>query len=213
MEAFRIFCAPLPKMEIAVLAGGLYVLSRAMEKTVPSGIPLDPSAEALHANLRMTPAEFFKEEYIARGAQAPPYANQAYRLPWTCTRPPYYVAHQVPCDVDPVASAYTLLINGQDHVRREVAQDFDAAQTTWSRHRSGANWNAFTPEIPIQDADGSLRWTNRMGFQWLPKEPSDTDYQEAGMLAKALPGAPALFTPDATFMTAPGLDFRYGEVN
>ena len=44
----------------------------------------------------------------------------------------------------------------------------------------------------------------------MPRNPTDSDWNEAGLIAKQLPPNPQLFTPDAYYYTNPGQNFRYG---
>jgi hypothetical protein len=198
-------------MELAVLGAGAY-LATALFAEKP--VVVAPTQEQLMQSMLEDPAALFMHEYRERGAIAPSGSSVAMRLPWDKVRPPYYIAETATGGPNnhPTERVYKCLVNASEHERHDIAQEFYSARPHYARKRGQALWTAFTREISVPDEDGGTRSTQRQGFQWMPPNPTDSDWNEAALLAKALPGDPTLFTPDSTFMTAPGVTWRYGGV-
>jgi hypothetical protein len=196
-------------MELAVLgAGAALAVALFTEQTVQ----VAPTDAQLRQHVLEDPASLFMHEYRERGAIAPSHSSVANRLPWDQNHPPYYIAQTATGGPNqhPTERVYKSLVNATEHERKDIAQEFYSARPHYARKRGQAIWTAFTREISVTDEDGALRSTDRQGFQWMPPNPTDSDWNEAALIAKALPGDPTLFTPDAAFMTAPGLSWRYG---
>jgi len=155
-----------------------------------------------------TPYELFAHEFRDKGAIAPGHAAIRGRMPWDENFPPYYVAQQVPGGPNdhPFSRTHTALLNAYEHRRQEVAIEFAAHRDNVARKRSQPVWTAFTDEL---DLDG--RSTNHVGFRWLPPDPTDSDWNEAALLARALPPNSNLYTPEGAYMTASGVPWRYGQ--
>lgn len=196
-------------MEVIALAGGAYLASALFANTP---VKVAPTEAELAAQMLERPADLFMHEYRERGAIAPSGSSVASRMPWNPLFPPYYIAQTATGGPNnrPTERVYKSLVNASEHERHNIAQEFHAARPHYARKRGQALWTAFSREIKAPDADGSTRTTEAQGFQWMPPNPTDSDWNEAALLAKALPGDPRLYTPDANFMTAPGLPFRYG---
>ena len=197
-------------MELAVLGAGAYLASALFAE---QPVQVAPTQAELAQKMLEDPAQLFMHEYRERGAIAPSGSSVAMRLPWDKNFPPYYIAQTATGGPNnhPTERVYKSLINASEHERKDIAQEFYSARPHYARKRGQAIWTAFTSEISVQDEDGGRRSTERQGFQWMPPNPTDSDWNEAALLAKALPGDPTLFTPDSTYMTAPGLSWRYGD--
>lgn len=199
-------------MELAVLGAGVYLASALLDQG--KQIVVDPTENEMQHSMLETPREALLHQYREYGAPAPSFNTTRGRLPWDPNFPPYYVSQTAPGgpNEDPVSRVHTLIANGIEHERQDVQATFNSARAHHARKRGGAVWYAFNDELTLDDADPSQppRNTNRLGFSWLPANPTDSDYNEAGLIANALPGDPMLFTPDATYMTNSGMPFRHG---
>jgi hypothetical protein len=197
-------------MELAVLAAGAYGASHLFAAKQPV---VNPTQAQLAAESLESPAKLFMHEYRERGALKQVGAAQSVRMPWNPQRMPYYIAQTASGgpNNNPTQRVYQSLINASEHERMDLAQEFAAARPHYARKRGAPLWTAFTREISVADNEGRMRATDRQGFSWLPPNPTDSDWNEAALFAKAMPGDPNLFTPDSTFMTAPGVPWRYGD--
>jgi len=196
-------------MELAVLAGGAYVAS-ALFANQP--VVVAPTEAELNERMLEDPASLFMHEYRERGAIAPNGTSVAGRVPWDKNFAPYYIAQTATGGPNqhPTERVYRSLVNASEHERHNIAQEFSSARPHYARRRGQKLWTAFNRELSVEDVDGTRRSTNSQGFSWMPPNPTDTDWNEAALFAKALPGDPRVYTPDATFMTAPGVTWRYG---
>ena len=172
-----------------------------------------PTHEEMAQRMLATPSELFRYQYEQAGAPRPSYLSPVIRVPWETSRPPYYIAQTAPGGPNekPTERLYNLMINTQEHEREDLAGEMYASQTHYARKRGQATWQAFDRELAVRDVDGKLRATQHQGFQWLPPNPTDSDWNEAALIAKQLPPNPALFAPDGSYMTAPGLSWRFGD--
>lgn len=197
-------------MELLAIGASAFLASALVNKGAQPEI--DPPTKQMFQTMLETPREGYLHELRERGAFAPSSVTSRGRLPWDERFPPYYVSQTAPGgpNEQPVERLYTLLANGIEHERQDVQEEFSAARTHYARKRGAAPWFAFNDELHITDVSGEQRPTNRLGFQWMPPNPTDTDWNEAGLFAKALPGDPTLFTPDSTWMTNSGMPFRNG---
>jgi len=197
------------KMELAVLGAGAYLASSmfANEKT-----PVTLTPEQERERMLESPADLFMHEFRERGAIRPRFGAQVARNPWDPAHPPYYTSQTAPGgpNVAPTERLYQVIVNASEHERHDLAQELHSNYAHYARKTAVPVWTAFSREVGVPDTDGGVRSTYSQGFQWLPPNPTDSDWNEAALLAKQLPGDPQLFTPDATYMTAPGLAFRYG---
>ena len=156
-----------------------------------------------------TPEEFLRKEYKRAGMIAPVNGHVHQRLPWDPANPPYDIwkpsddeEHKNPSD-----RMYDYAVAAQEHYRKDYEQQLDAGYEYYIQRRGGAIVNTFTRELHNPN-DPSMR-TGFINHSWLPPNPQDADYVRAGELARRLPRDPSLFSPDSTFMNAPGLPFRY----
>lgn len=175
---------------------------------------LHKSPEELRESHLQTPYELELSQSMVLGAIAPPYGSVRGRAPWNPNFPPYYVSKEVPASPADasVDAIYSLMANATEYNRQTTTEHASRARTHFARHRAAPLWNAFTDEVVVRDPHGPSRRTDRVGFSWMPRNPTDSDWNEAGLIAKSLPRDPELFAPDGYYMTAPGLPFRYGGI-
>jgi len=194
-----------------VLGAGVYLAKQLLD--VGSAPQLELSDEKMESKMLEKPYDFVLHEYRERGAIAPTFGATRARVPWNPNMPPYYIARDCPYGPNdsPAMHAWLALANAQEHARLETALDFQCSRPQFARKRGQAIWQGFTEEITVKDADPRVqsRTTNHVGFQWLPPNPTDSDWNEAALIAKQLPPNPVLFTPDAFYYTAPGQEFRH----
>lgn len=200
--------------DVALLLGAGVYLAQSMFKVDTAGLeerserPLTQFLEPLR--------EMVIHEGRENGIIAPSYNNVAARVPWTPANPYVYVWQSDsngPTDRS-VERAYQLFANRLEHEREDVSEQIMRGRDYFPRKVGNSLWTAFTDEISLTDQrDGSKYTTNHASLQWLPNNPTDYDYTDAAAMAKQLPPDPLLFTPDSTFMTAPGLPFRHGVGN
>lgn len=174
---------------------------------------LEERSEQQNTGMLQNLRDFMMQEARENGTIAPAYNNVACRTPWTPAKPPVYTWQadsKGPMDRT-TEKAYELIANRREHEREDVEEQIMRGRQYFPRKVSQALWHAFTPEIHLWDqADGSVLRTKHTQLQWLPNNPTDYDYTDAGAMGKALPPNPELFAPDAFYFTAPGLPFRYG---
>jgi hypothetical protein len=199
-------------MELGILGAGLYLANSLLQ---PEKQPkLDETKAELEQSMLESPYQMNLHEMRERGAIAPSFGATRARMPWDPNFPPYYVAQTAVGgpNESPTERIYHVLANAAEHERLEIAEEFAHHRQHYARKRGQAIWSAFNEELHIRDSDPRVpaRTTDHVGFQWLPPYPTDSDWNEAALLARALPPNPELFTPDAVYMNAPGLPFRYG---
>jgi len=189
-------------MELLVLGAGVTLANALVNRKDPQ-----PDLGATD-RLIEAPRDLFEHEFRERGAIALGHAPLRGRMPWDESLPPYYIAQQVPNGPTdaPVTRLHNVMLNAYDHRRREIEEEFQAHRMNVARKRSQPIWTAFTDELHL---DG--RSTNQVGFRWLPPDPTDSDWNEAALLARALPPNPDLYTPEGNYLTAPGVEWRYGQ--
>lgn len=192
--------------ELLVLGAGVYlasVFSDHGEKRC-----LDEKLDA--NNVIEQPRELFMHQAREGGVVAPNHASVAGRVPFDVNNPPYLIARRDgPSHTEnPTENLYSNIANALEHQRLDVEAEAAAARMPVARKRGGAIVTTFTRELS-NPADPSMR-TGLINWSWMPPNPTDSDYQEAGALVQAIPPNPELFTPDAYYFTAPGQQFRHG---
>lgn len=155
-----------------------------------------------------TPENWLMAEARVRGIIAPQFQSTAARVPWDPMKPPYHMhragdLHQE----EPCETTYQLITNALGHRRVDFEAALAGNRPVYQQKTQQAIYNGFTGEMS-NPADPSMR-TMHMQWGWLPKNPTDSDYSDAGAIAKVLPPDPSLFTPDSYYTTAPGMPFRY----
>jgi hypothetical protein len=200
-------------MELAVLGLGAYLAKSLLDN---GGQPLvDESKEEMQKTMLESPYEMNLHEMRTRGALAPSFGATRARMPWDPSFPPYYIASTATGgpNESPTERIFHSLANAQEHERLDVAEQIMHHRPHYARKKGQAIWSAFNEELHLEDADPSVppRSTDHVGFQWMPPNPTDSDWNEAALLTRAMPPNPVLFTPDAYYMTAPGQPFRHGQ--
>lgn len=195
-------------MELLALGAVAYLV---IKQGVDEGIDEAIDGEVDKAEEKFDSYRTHVEEMRAVGGWAPFHAANRGQTPWPVTMPPYYIAPDVHGVLDSPAERIraALAIPGE-HERSDVAEQALNGREHFARRGRAPIWTAFTREISVADVDGSRRSTDRLGFSWMPPDPTDSDWNEAGQIARALPGIDELMTPDATFLNVPGMNFRYG---
>lgn len=199
-------------MELLALAGATY-LAKDLFKAEP--IQLQETPEELDATMLERPYDFNMHEMRRLGAIMPQFGATRGRVPWSTEFPPYYIAPDAAAsgpNCAPAERVYTLLANAEEHNRLDVMEEAARGRHHYARKTGVPLWTGFTRDVTLHDPDPHVapRNTGRLGFSWMPPNPTDSDWNEAGLIAKALPPNPTLFTPDSTYMTAPGQLFRHG---
>lgn len=196
------------KMELLALGAGAYLAQSLFKADPVQLVENDPNGifeRFYDLNLM---------EMNKYGAIMPQFGANRGRVPWSREFPPYYIAPDVtygPMDA-PASRTYTVLANAMEHERVATMEQAVRAREHFVRKSGVPLWTAFTREITLLDSDPTApaRTTDRLGFQWMPTNPTDSDWNEAALIGKALPPDPELFTPDSTYMTASGMPFRHG---
>jgi len=198
-------------MELLALGAGVYLAHDLFQAPLTQ---LEKTRAEELATIIERPYELNLHEMRHLGAIMPKFGATRARVPWNPAFPPYYIAPDIehgPHD-SPTERTYTLLANAQEHERLDTMEEAARGRRHFIRKTHQPLWNAFSRELVVHDPDPAVapRTTNRLGFQWMPTNPTDSDWNEAGLIGKALPPNPTLFTPDSVHMTAPGMPFRHG---
>jgi hypothetical protein len=179
----------------------------------PPGRPANPTKQQeFHGTVDSSLADMYMHNAREWGIPAPNYQMTTQRLPFTVgDLGPYY--QWLPGDNhmdSPVEDAYRRMSNALSHYQTDFEEAFVANRPQVPRKSAQPVYTGFTNEMTMRGADGRAYTTDRMNWQWMPTDPSDSDYSDAmGLMAKYAPADPTLFTASADFMTAPGVDWRY----
>lgn len=180
----------------------------APREVIPSSLPFRPLGGP-----NVVSDLFFTESQV-NGTIAPAYGAGANRIPFKQGAGEPFFAH-VPgrsSAESPVTNTYIQIENANHLAQVDFEQSRAASRPTYMRDRSFPVWHLFTPELNVV-ANGNERLsTGFVNWSYLPLNPTDSDYNDAGVLAKSVPPVPALFTPDANFISAPGVSWRYVDV-
>ena len=162
----------------------------------------------------LTPEEIFFLNAQVAGTVTPNHQASASRIPWRDgAGMPYFVHQPGQSNMDsPVTDTYTQILNAHFLDRKDFEETFQASRPQYARTKGMPPYMGFTGDMKLKGPRGEVYSTQHMNWSWLPTNPTDSDWNDAGLLAKALPPDPLLFTPNADFATAPGLDFRYSAV-
>jgi hypothetical protein len=193
-----------------MLGAGLY-FAQGMFKATPAKVDAD-DAELADSMLE-TPREMIMHEARENGIIAPRYNNIASRVPWNTANPPQYVWQaddNGPMD-QTLEKSRQVYANRWEHLREDVQEQLARSRQFTMTKTGTPLWHAFTRDLQGVDANSGAHWdTNLQGMSYMPRNPTDMDWTNAGAIGKIAPPNPTLFTPDANYMTAPGLPFRYG---
>lgn len=191
-------------MQVVALAAGLYA-ANAWVNGDDTTLQAD---DVTGIESQGAPEDWLMREARVRGIIAPQFQSTAARVPWDPAKPPYHMhragdLHQS----DPLETTYQLITNALGHRRIDFEAAMAGNRPVYQQKTAQAIYNGFTEELS-NPSDPAAR-TMHMQWGWLPKRPTDSDYSDAGAIAKALPPDPMLFTPDSYFPTASGMPFRY----
>ena len=194
------------------IVGGAVAAYQLFGKPAP-GRPVVPSAKHEFDDKLEDIDEMWMHNAREWGIVAPSIQFETSRVPWGSggSGMPYYIHRPGESHMDsPVTDTYQQIVNALSHNREDFIRAFAANRPQMARKSAAPAYNGFTDEMTLFGDDGTRYTTQHMNWSWLPKDPSDSDYNDvAGLMAKAAPPDPALFTPTADFMTAPGVGFRY----
>lgn len=197
-------------MEAVLVLGAGVGLANALYRSAHEKTDNFQSPEEEDMNMLEAPRAFLMHEQRERGGVAPPFNAVTTRVPWSEHNPPYnvHLAHGPGPTEMPTEQLYNLRANAYEHNRQDYAEQFFRGRQYVRRKQGSAVVTTFTREISNPD-DPRMR-TGFINWEWMPPNPSDSDYNDAAALSKMIPRVQELFTPDAYYMTAPGLNFRYG---
>ena len=198
--------------DVALLLGaGVYVAANLMKATPTAKV--DANDSELSDSMLETPREFILHQARESGLIAPRYNSTASRVPWSTANPPNYVWNaddKGPMD-QTLEKSRQVYANRMEHLREDVQEQLLRGRMFTMTKTTTPVWHAFTRDLRGVDASSGADWTtNLQGFMYMPPNPTDMDWTNAGAIGKIAPPNPTLFTPDANYMTAPGLPFRYG---
>ncbi len=194
---------------VLYLGGSALLAHHLLGKVAPK--PVDQSEEEEFDNALDVPEELFMKQSRDYGIIAPHYGSATARVPWDMQNPPYYVFQPGVSHLErPVERIYEQYYNAAYHNRKDFEEAVSRNRPQMARDRPQPIYTGFTPEMTAYDrVTGDKMQTQHMAWSWMPDNPTDSEFNDAALLAKALPADPLLFTPDANFMTAPGQSFRH----
>lgn len=187
------------------IGAGVYLLR---ELTQGQRKPIDPTDEFAAENSLETPEEFLRHQSRIYGLPAPQYGSPLFAPPWDVNNAPDILeqTYNFPTDATP-DGVRDVVINAYGHARKDWMAAAAKGLQVPARTGNGPLWIAFTPEL--HDNFRRNQVTQHQSWGWLPNDATDSDVMDAGRMAKAIPPNPLLYTPDAFFVTAPGLPYRY----
>lgn len=193
----------------AVLGAGTLLANNLFKRSDPPQIEHSPEEE--FADALDSPEKLLMDNARHTGILAPPFGSATTRVPWDMMNPPYYVYQPGVSHLErPMERTFEQYFNALHHNRKDFETAVARNRQQIARRRPQPIYTGFTPEMTAFDSvTGDKMQTQHMQWTWMPNNPTDSQYNDAALLAKALPADPLLFTPDANFMTAPGLPFRY----
>lgn len=162
----------------------------------------------------LNPEELWMTEYQNNGALAPVTGRPTTQSPLSETDNIMFFHKPGTSNMEnPVTNTYIQLLNGAYVERRDLNMSAMAHRPQYPRKSDTPLWGAFTPELHLTDSlTGEDLSTGYQRMSWLPKDATDSDWNDMALLAHVAPPNPLLFTPDANFMTAPGVGWRYAPV-
>lgn len=200
-------------MEVAVVLGGAYLL---LAQAAPAPVhknKMEMTPEEENAVMLERPRDMVMSEARVRGIVAPTGRVNAGRAPFDPQRPPYAVYYPNHDNTaQPTERLYSAYANAQEHERLLVKNELQAGRMHYARKSGQPVWSAYNRELHVPNADpfDAPRTTNHQGWSWLPPNPHDMDFVEAGLLAKAMPPNDALLSPEGFYFAAPGVTWRHG---
>jgi hypothetical protein len=190
-----------------VIAAAAFGLHKAM-----TSAPLEPSQRVEDNSLNVE--DLWEYEAAVRGMPAPAYGASSTLLPYKKNgAAPFFVHQPGESTLDkPITNTHRQILNARyvDRVDFETAMNANLPQ--WHRKSAVPVYTGFTDELTVTTLSGERLSTGFVNFSWLPSQPTDSDYNDAAVMAKIVPPVPALFAPEADFATAPGVDWRYVDV-
>lgn len=194
-------------MEVLALLGAGAYLSSQIYGSQP--VKLDKSANEEDMSMMERPRDFYLHQAREHGIIAVPAHIGAARLPWS--RVPNSLLAADGGKSSPLHQLYGTYADSFELERLETMESIVSTNPVYAKKRTMPLWTAFNSDLTLPGTDPRepVRRTNVGDHFWMPPLPTDTDVREAALMGKSMPPDPLLFTPDAYYFTAPGLDFRY----
>lgn len=194
-------------MEVPLaIAGALYLLHNFNNDGEAAPQPFDDTSLDIDS--------LWEYEASVNGMPAPWYGASSARIPYKKGGGAPIFVHQPgdsPMDA-PVTNTHRQILNARFVDRQDFEMAFRHNLPQWHRKSAVPLYTGFTDELKLRTVDGEELSTGFVNFSWLPSNPTDSDYNDAAVMAKVAPPNPALFAPEANFATAPGVDWRYADV-
>lgn len=195
---------------VALYLGGSALLLKSLYDGGEQRKVMPTEDEEIQMNLDV-PEELFMDTALQAGIIAPSFGSATARVPWDVNNPPYYVFQPGVDHLErPIERTYEQYFNALHHNRKDFEEAVSRNRQQVARRRPQPIYTGFTPEMTAYDSvTGDKMQTQHMEWSWMPNDATDSEVNDAALLAKALPSDPLLYTADANFYTAPGLPFRY----
>ena len=197
-----------------VIAAGAYLMHQYVNQPTGKEGPYALDRQTELDRLATEPEQLWMLEYQVNGAPVPNANAPSSRLPVTIEDGTYFMHKPGVSNMEnPVTNTYVQLLNRAYLGRKDFEQSRMAARPQYPRKTAQPLYSGFTDEIRYKDKlSGEVLSTGFQQMSWLPRDPTDSDYNDAALLTKVVPPNPLLFTPDANFATAPNVDWRYANV-
>ena len=194
----------------ALYLGGSLFLADALLNKVPPRHINQSDREECEQQLMKTES-LLMDNARQCGILAPPFQSATTRVPWDDRNPPYYVYQPGVSHLErPMERTYEQYFNAIHHNRKDFEEAVERNRQQFARKRGQPIYTGFTGEMTSYDrVTGDRMQTQHMQWAWMPTQPTDSERNDAALLAKMLPADPTLFTPEANFMTAAGEPFRH----
>lgn len=140
------------------------------------------------------------------GLMAPSFNSVNFRRPFG--NPAYGIGASFDgdCTADATERIYQRMAGDSEEYRRKIEQQLIHDQPVMALRRGQPIVTTYTHELHNPETGACTEFQD---YSWVPPYPDDGDYNRAGAMAKQIKRDPRLFTPDATYFTAPGVSWRH----
>lgn len=195
-------------MELALLGGSVWLAKQYMPNPKDSVVP-DEEEEIME---QTNHDEFLYKQFRQNGMIAQKEYPNTGRLPFTLEKGPFSVFNPRAMTKDghmenATQYGYDCMINLQRLKRIDAEEQIAGNEPMFIDKRGGAIPQLFTREI--YNPANPRQATSIVDWSWVPRNPTDSDFDRVGRLAKHVPLRPDRFAPDGAFMAAPGQQFRH----